>query len=176
MGKIALMPVLLAAACLFAGLYGAIHNQVSYTVSPDYFHAFKFIQFEIPGPLQNRLGASLVGWYASWWMGILIGIPVLFVGLILPDGKAYLRRSLIAFGVVAVTALIAGLGALLFAYCTIDAANLPPYWFPKDVSDPVAFSRAGTMHNFSYTGGFAGILTATAYLVLARWRMSSPRN
>jgi len=79
MAKIALFPLL-----MIAGLYGALHNQISYTVSPDYVHAFKFQQFDISENLQGRVGASIVGWYASWWMGLLIGVPVLLVGLILP--------------------------------------------------------------------------------------------
>lgn len=171
MAKIVLYPMLLFAGCLFAGLYGVVHDQISYTVSPDYFFAFKFNQFGIPNPLRNRAGAALVGWYATWWMGILIGIPVLTTGLILPGWKAYLVGSLKTFAVVAATALAVGLGALLYAtYATTDA-NLPPYWFPLGVADKVAFARVGTMHNFSYLGGFLGILTGTAYLVVRRLRM-----
>ena len=59
-----------------AGGYGAVHNHISYTVSPDYFHAFKFHQFGIPPELRGRVGASIVGWHASWWMGLFVGIPV----------------------------------------------------------------------------------------------------
>jgi len=49
---------------------GALHNQVSYTVRPDYFYAFKFHHLPFR-PLQNRSGASIVGWHASWWMGLI---------------------------------------------------------------------------------------------------------
>src|SRR5256885_2098916 len=108
MGKVALFPVPLVAACLTAGLYGALHDQISYSVSPDYFHAFKFHQFNIPEEYRNRVGVSLVGWYGSWWMGLLIGLPVLIVGLVMPAARTYLTRSLIAFAVVAVTALAVG--------------------------------------------------------------------
>jgi hypothetical protein len=164
--KLALFPVLLAAACLIAGLYGALHNQISYTVSPDYFHALKFQQFDIPEHLQGRQGASIVGWYASWWMGLVIGIPVLLVGLILPRWQAYLSRCLIAFALVAATALLFGLGALLYAYLTISEASLSGYGFPAEVADKVAFIRAGTMHNFSYLGGLVGIVTGCVYLLV----------
>jgi hypothetical protein len=170
MRKVALFPALLIAACLTAGLYGALHNQVSYTVSPDYFHAFKFYQFGIPEGLQGRLGASIVGWRASWWMGLFIGVPVLLVGLILPGWKLYLSRCLIAFTVVAGTALLVGLGALIFASFTVSEGNLPGYWYPAQVTDKVAFARAGTMHNFSYLGGFLGIVTGSLYLVWERVR------
>lgn len=170
MGKVALLPVLLVAACLTAGLYGALHNQISYSVSPDYFHAFKFHQFGIPEQLRGRVGASIVGWHASWWMGLFIGVPVLLVGLILPGWKVYLSRCLIAFAVVAGTALLVGLGALACAYVTISEATLPGYWYPEQVADKVAFARAGTMHNFSYLGGFLGIVTGSLYLIVERVR------
>ncbi len=88
MAKATLLPVLLVAGCLISGLYGMLHNQISYTVAPEYFHAFKFDQFAIPNGLHNRIGASIVGWQASWWMGLIIGVPILLVGLIMPDAKA----------------------------------------------------------------------------------------
>jgi len=172
MAKFALFPVLLAAACVVAGLYGALHNQISYTVSSDYFHALKFHQFGITENLRNRIGASIVGWHASWWMGLFIGVPVLIVGLILPGSKMYASRCLMAFAVVAATALIVGLGALVYASYTLSEAPLPPYWYPAGVVDKVAFARAGTMHNFSYLGGFLGILSGSLYLIVERVRLA----
>jgi hypothetical protein len=174
-GKIAMVPVLMVAACLVAGLYGSAHNQISYTVSPDYFHAYKFIQFDIPEHLRNRVGAGIVGWHASWWMGILIGCPVLCVGLMLPDRRTYVTRCLRAFGIVAGTALVVGLAALVCACFTITEAD-PNWQYPDGVTDKVAFDRAGTMHYFSYLGGFLGILTATVYLIVARVRLAGDRN
>ena len=160
MAKLALFPVLLLAACLVAGLYGALHNQISYTVAPVYFHAFKFEQFEIPLNLHNRLGAAIVGWRASWWMGLIIGVPVLFVGLILPDWKTYASQCLLAFAVVAVTALLVGLAALVRA------------WF----LGASTFDCALAMHNASYLGGFIGILTGSACLVAVRLRQVMRRS
>lgn len=172
MAKFVLLPVLLAAGCLIAGLYGALHNQISYTVAPEYFHAFKFPQFGIPPGLHNRLGAAIVGWHASWWMGAIIGVPVLLAGLAMPDARSYFTRSLIAFAVVAATALAVGLGALADASATITASNLPDFWYPEGVTDRAAFARAGTMHNFSYLGGYLGIITGPLYLVVERIRLA----
>jgi hypothetical protein len=172
MAKLALFPVLLAAACLVAGVYGALHNQISYSVSPDYFFAFKFHQFAIPEDLRNRIGASMVGWYASWWMGLIIGVPVLLIGLMLPDWKSYLTHGLAAFAVVVGTTLVVGLGALVYGFVTMSEGALPGYWYPQGVADRVAFARAGTMHNFSYLGGGIGIITGSAYLSRARLRLT----
>ena len=173
MAKFALFPVLLVAACIVAGTYGALHNQISYTVSPDYFFAFKFHQFGIPEDLRNRIGASIVGWHASWWMGLIIGVPVLLIGLILPDSKSYFAHGLSAFAVVACTALIVGLGALVYGYFTISEEALPGYWYPQGVTDRISFARAGNMHNFSYLGGGIGIITGSVYLIVARLRLTS---
>ncbi len=176
MTKLGLFALLLIAACLVAGLYGALHNQVSYTVSPDYFFAFKFRQFAIPEGLHNRVGASIVGWYASWWMGLCIGLPVLSIALIMPDAKSYLFFGLLAFAVVAVTALLVGLGGLVYAYLAIPEAAMADYWCPAGVADRSAFVRAGVMHDCSYLGGAIGIITASVFLVLARNRLVTRRR
>jgi hypothetical protein len=170
MAKIALFPVLLAAGCLVAGVYGMLHNQISYTVSPDYFFAFKFDQFAIPDDLRNRIGASIVGWHASWWMGLIIGVPVLLIGLILPDWKMYLTHSLMAIAVVVLTTLLVGLAALAYGYFTISDTSLPAYWYPTNIRDRVAFARAGNIHNFSYLGGVIGIITGSVYLIMTNLR------
>jgi hypothetical protein len=175
MAKLALFPLLLAAGCVIAGQYGAVHDQISYSVSPDYFHSFKFRQFDVPAEYHNRLGAAIVGWHATWWMGLLIGIPILIVALILPGWRAYLTQSLIAYAVVAATALVVGLAALAYASATITVAILPDYWYPQGDIDRVAFARVGTMHNFSYLGGFVGIVTASIYLIWARQRLTRRR-
>ena len=62
-----------------------------------------------------------------------------------------------AFAVVAGTALAVGLGALLWAACTLSDS----------------FDMAGTMHDFSYLGGFLGILTASGYLIWVRVKSRS---
>ena len=76
MAKLALFPMLLAAACVVSGVYGAVHDRLSYTVSPDDFHRLVFHQFRIPVGLHTRAGAALVGWHATWWMGLFIGFPL----------------------------------------------------------------------------------------------------
>ncbi len=176
MKMILLIAPLLALGCLTAGLYGMLHNQISYTVSPDYFHQFKFIQFRIDPAWQNRWGASLVGWHASWWMGLLIGIVIVPIGTIVPGTRPYVVAVLRAYGVVALTALVIGLGALAYAYATVDPTTVGVVTrFEHPITDPVAFMRAGTMHNFSYLGGLLGIATGAYWLTLER-RWSAAMN
>jgi len=174
MKKALLFPLLLLTACLVAGLYGMLHNQISYTVSRDYFDQFKFAQFRIDPSLHDRLGAALVGWTASWWMGIVIGVFLVPIGAIVPGAKRYFMAVMKAYGVVAATALVTGLLALAYAYAAIDAETVGEVTrYGQRINDPVAFMRAGTMHNFSYLGGLLGIITGSLWLILERMRSTS---
>ena len=154
---------------MLAGAYGAIHNQISYSVSPDYFHAFKFIQFDIDAALQNRVGASLVGWYASWWMGLIIGIPIYLITVFVKGWRPFMQAYLRIAGLVILITFAVGIAALLYSYILISADSLPWWMESRDVSHPIAFARAGTMHNYTYFGGIMGLgigLFYAAWLVM----------
>lgn len=172
--KLVFFPVLLVAACVVSAVYGALHNQISYTVSPEFFHTDLFFRFDTPKSFENRAGASIVGALSSWWMGLLIGPPVLLVGLALPGWKAYLKHSLIAFGVVMATALVVGLIGLAVGFLVVDASNAPMNIFVSQ-EGAIRMGRAGTMHNFGYLGGFLGIFTGLLYLFTVRkWLQREP--
>jgi len=169
--KILLIPVLFLVACILAGAYGALHNQISYSVSPEYFTKFKFHQFGMIH-FQDRLGASFVGWAAAWWMGIVIGIILIPLGLIIQGASTYFWVMLRVFGIVVLTTLLVGLVALAAAHFFIDAnAAGEISRYGNEIENDVAFARAGCMHNFSYLGGLLGILTGGAYIVRCRLRM-----
>ncbi len=162
-------PLLVVYACLVAGLYGALHDQISYTAAPEYFTRFKFHQFDIPAAWPDRLGAAWVGIQATWWMGFLIGLVLLIARPAFPDtrsfARAYLRSALVVVGV----ALLVGLGALAYAYLFFTPADVPRFiseW-RAGLADPLAFWRVGHMHNYSYIGGALGALVGVSYLF---WR------
>jgi hypothetical protein len=159
-----LLPLLLF-SCVVAALYGALHNQISYSVSAAYFHEFKFVQFHVDPALHGRSGASLVGALASWWMGLILGLPLFLVALFIRgDGlfwRSYMKAAVIVVGV----ALLVGLGALAYAMLAIGPDTLPGWMAGREVSEPVAFARAGIMHNFSYLGGLVGAGMGLGYLV-----------
>ncbi len=171
MVKFALIPLLLLIACLFAGIYGAFHNQISYTVAPEYFTQFKFHQFRITDGTPHRIGAAIVGWNAAWWMGIVIGIILIPSGLLIRGNANYFWGMIWVFGVVVMTTLTVGLAALAIAYMTLDADSVGEISrYGNEIADDVAFSVAGTMHNFSYLGGLAGIVTGGMAILWLRHR------
>jgi len=163
--KLGNLPLLIIFAILLAALYGAIHNQISYAVAPEYFHDFKFKQFGFPESWRNRVGASRVGVYASWYMGLFIGLPVGIAASFAPDSKTMRSLFIKASQIVVVVTLLVGLLALLHGYATITEGSLPRWMENRDVGNPVNFARAGHMHNFSYLGGLVGLVTGLGYVI-----------
>lgn len=171
MVKLVLVPLLFVIACLLAGTYGVIHNQISYTVSPEYFTQFKFHQFGMPDYFPDRMGAAMVGWSAAWWMGIVIGIILIPFGLVMRGTATYFWGMIQAFGIVALTTLGVGLVALAVAFVLIDADTVGEIVrYQNEIVDDTSFARAGMMHNFSYLGGLVGIITGGFSIFLKRRR------
>lgn len=160
MSKPVLLPFLVGLACVMAAVYGALHNQISYSVGPDYFHALKFPQFGIAPALPYRAGAALVGVYASWWMGWVIGLPIAAVCLRARDAGAMVAVFLGAAALVMGLTLGLGLLSLLVPIAPEAAASFP---MPSAVQDPVAFARAALMHEISYGAGLFGLLVGLIY-------------
>lgn len=173
--KLLSLPLLLIASCAMAGLYGTAHNQVSYTVAPVYFHEFKFIQFDTALENQNRIGASLVGFMASWWMGIFVGFPIFLAALFVKGTKLFVKVYFTAALIVIAVTFVIGLIALSIGYLTFSPDNLP-WWMASDnsnISEPVAFARAGMMHNYSYLGGLIGLFIGLVYTI---WKARMSRT
>jgi hypothetical protein len=170
--KILVYVCLAILAILLAGLYGIIHNQISYTVSPEYFTKFKFRQFGLTDMnLPDRARASMVGFLASWWMGIPIGLLVGGAGFIHPSPRRMFKISLWAFVVVIAFTFLFGLCGLLYGYIetgTINPANYQSWFIPHDVVDLRRFLCAGYMHNASYLGGTLSIFIACIFQVAVR--------
>lgn len=161
-----MFPVLLALSALAAAVFGALHNQLSFSVGPDYFYAIKFPQFGIVN-LPDRLGAALVGVQASWWMGVLVGAPAFLYGLIaVARPAAYFAAGLSSIGFVVMIALgFAGLG-LLAGMLFADQPIMDRIATPEGANRAEVL-RAGLMHDASYIGGALGAIAAFLPMRLA---------
>src|ERR1700676_2970104 len=94
MKKLGKFLLFLPAAVLVAGLFGMIHDQISYSVSDEYFTKFKFIQFHLlDSDVPERIRAAEVGFLASWWMGIPLGLLCGSAGFV-QRSPALMRRAL----------------------------------------------------------------------------------
>jgi hypothetical protein len=174
MKKFLIYVVIVGLAMFIAGLYGIVHDQISYTVAPEYFTKFKFRQFGFTEmPLPERVRASIVGFLASWWMGIPIGLLVGAVGFIHSGVHRMLQVSLLSMGLAAGFTLLFGLGGLFYGWFQTSHINISEYrgWYlPEDVTDLRRFLCAGYMHNSSYLGGMLSILVAWVFQIAVKVR------
>jgi hypothetical protein len=169
-GKLPLLVILLALAALTAAIFGALHNQLSYTVGPTYFTGLKFPQFAIPADTAPRLGAALVGVQASWWMGPLVALPAFLYGFVaVPRTETYLAAGIGAIGLVVVLATLAALVGLVGGIAAEASGLLDPYLTLPEGPTRGEFYRAGFMHDSAYAAGALGLL-------LAFWPMRRARR
>jgi hypothetical protein len=66
--------VLLAmVGALIAGCFGILHDQVTYTISPEYFTRMKFGQFRSADfGFSERIFVAEIGFLATWWVGLVV--------------------------------------------------------------------------------------------------------
>lgn len=174
MKKFLVYVLLVFVAILLAGIYGVIHDQITYTVSPEYYTKFKFRQFGLhDSPLPDRIRAAIVGFLASWWMGVPIGVLVGVVGFIHRGHRRMFRVSLQSFLLVVGFTLLVGLIGLAYGFystASIDRADYQGWFIPPDVIDLRRFLCVGYMHNASYIGGALSIVAAWIFHAIIRVR------
>src|SRR5690606_4316732 len=162
--KIGLLILIVIISVFLASIYGIIHNQISYSISTEYFTKFKFEQFGFVeyGLDTPRITAGLIGIWSTWWFGFLIGLVNGIVGLFQPTSKIMWKS---AFGAIIRTLIIAiGFGIIGFLVGKFIISNLNTTWnIPADLTDQKRFLTAGTMHNFSYLGGIIGLIYGIIY-------------
>lgn len=155
---------------LLGGLYGILHDQLTYTISPEYYTKFKFYQF---GLLEEghevivhnpRLLVAAVGFMATWWMGLPIGFILGLVGWIHQDNKKMLRVTLKAILITILVAFAIGLIGLAFGKLYLADIGVD-WWQPENLIDRKSFIMVGSMHNFSYLGGLIGLIAGVVYSV-----------
>lgn len=147
-----------------AGLYGVVHDQVTFTLGPEYFTRYKVWQFdyaEEPGPL--RWVVAKIGFQASWAVGLFAGW---FLGRVSVP-QTTLRRaaqlSLRGVSIMLVITLLGGLGGGLWARIRLTEDRLS-HWSEAfrwmEVTDMTAFATVGFIHNGSYLGALVGLIAA----------------
>lgn len=142
-------------AIAMAVVYGILHDQLTYTISPEYYTTFKFEQFGLTdyvGALSPRTLVVYVGIAATWWVGLWTGLALAVTGIwyqhkekIMPVAK---RALVIVLGA-------AALGAVIGAVCGLVVAA-------------GTFTTVGYMHSFGYLAAAFGLLGAIIYSVRMR--------
>lgn len=185
MKKLFAFIVILISACILSGIYGILHDQLTYTISPEYYTKFKFYQFGLkyggseaifPNP---RVMVSIIGFNATWWVGVPIGIILGLVGLIHEDWRLMVRYVSGGFLITMLVALIAGLSGLVYGFVVLadrPRASFTHWYIPENVVHFENFISVGSMHNMSYAGGMMGMVFGGAYVVWMRVQARGARK
>jgi hypothetical protein len=151
-----------------AGIYGVIHDQITFSIGYEYFTEFKFHQFHYLDQTQSeRWLVAEIGFLATWWVGMFAGW---FMGRVtLPSLSLREAARLSAKGMVVM--ILTAVGFAVIAYFIAPETNEDPrmpYWRDlltvSDVIDSVAFVRVGYIHNASYLGGLVGLIGSLFWL------------
>jgi hypothetical protein len=178
--KFALVVFVIVTSIIIASLFGIIHDQITYSIAPEYYTKFKFIQFGLTEDsttyIDNiRLLVTIVGIMATWWMGLLIGIVYAFYLLFFQYSKSLYNTYFKTIGITfIVTILCSIIGYLNWKW---HAQYYPCDWYlPEDLIDKNSFICVGHIHNFSYLGGELGILIGILYLTVRYQKQKKASN
>jgi|SRR5215831_4617142 len=168
------MPFLkIIAACVLAAVvYGIVHDQITTRICVEYFTIFH--QPIFGGTHSPTLLAFGWGLIATWWVGVLLGLPLAVIA------RVGLRRRL------SVSELLPMIGTLLLiiAVCALVAGvtgyyrgTIPPYMatmLPSEVHR--RFVADWWAHTASYASGFLGGVVVWVVALGRRLSGVSPVN
>lgn len=170
MSKILVFGTSILSATSVAALFGVIHDQITYSLSSEYYTLFKFPQFRLSeSQMHDRIGVALVGLQATWWVGTGLGVILSTLALIqkTANDMAYVMIRSMMFVVVA-SSVAAFLGGIFWR--AIAQILQVSFWLPAKVENAEAFYQVGMIHNFSYLGAALGAIIAFTFNIAYRIR------
>src|SRR5580658_3836306 len=112
MRKVATFLLIVLVAIVIACLYGVGHDQVTYTISPEYYTKFKFIQFNLADSIaaqhmtQPRSAVVMVGVEATWWLGFYVGVIIAGFALLFRNRDRMFAVAMQSLGIILLLAII----------------------------------------------------------------------
>jgi hypothetical protein len=154
------------AGAMLAGLYGVVHDEITYSIGPEYFTRLKFQQFHYADfGLAPRVLAAEIGFLATWWVGLLAGWFIARVSVPAFSPAAALRHSARGFLIVFAFALTASLGGYLLGLLHgSDYSTWEGLASRLGIVDLPNFVRVAYIHNAAYLGVVIGLIAAIIHL------------
>lgn len=142
-----------------AGCFGAVYDMIVYSLAPEFFTDYRFQQFEITGKLNPIIGAAIIGFSNSWYIGIPIGIILSALSYIHRSIQKTFRYMVISYLIVIATAvLFATIGLLLMNNQLNDVVYIGTDRTVKQTVEIIV-----NMNNFAQAGAFIGTALACAW-------------
>jgi hypothetical protein len=167
--KLQFLPRMLGIAfigALIGGLYGILHDQITYSISHEYFTKLKFNQFNYANfGFPTRIFVSEVGFLATWWVGFFSAWFLARIAVPVWPAQIALKKCLFGFSIIFTLALLAASsGYFLGIYHSADYSNWQDLCDTLKITDIPDFVRVAYIHNASYIGGFIGLIISIFFL------------
>ena len=164
--KFRVWAILVSLGALIAGIYGILHDLVTYSIGPEYFTQFKFYQFHWANlGWPDRAFAAEIGFLATFWVGAFSAHFLARTTLRHWPPPVAFKLCLKGFGTVFALGF---LGALTGAYLGAHHSGDYSYWQEiceeLGVVDLPAFVRVALIHNAGYLGALLGLVSSLAFL------------
>ncbi len=147
---------------IIAGAYGILHDQITYSIGPEYFTNLKFKQFHYADfGIGERAFVSCIGFLATWWVGFIMAW-FLSRRLIPNQPRTIAYRGIFkGFAIVFACGILAGIGGYFYGVHRgpdSDYSVWQPIIRRFQITDTWAFVRVAYIHNASYLGGLTGFI------------------
>ena len=167
--RLAWLPSMLRYAMLgtvVAGLYGVVHDQITYSISQKYFTRLKFSQFHYADfGLPSRVFVAEIGFLATWWVGFIAAWFTARVTVPAFPPPLRFRHTIEGILIVLACALASSTaGYILGLRHGSDYSAWEAFASRLGVVDLRGFVRVAYIHNASYLGGLVGLVGAIIYL------------
>jgi hypothetical protein len=157
---------------VLAGLYGVVHDEVTYSLSPEYFTRLKFSQFHYADfGLPSRVFVAEIGFLATWWVGFFAGWFIARVSVpAFRRGEGF-QHTARGFLIVFASAFLAALGGdVLGRMHGSDYSGWEGLASRLGILDMPGFVRVAYIHNAGYFGALVGLIAAIIYLLKVKSR------
>lgn len=151
---------------LFGGIYGFLHDLLTYSISNEYFTRMKFDQFShVDIGLPPRLFAAQIGFIAAGAVGLAAGWFVARTSVAYWPAREALRKSMRAFLLMTLISATTAAAAYVIGLKTnIGGMLWNDLCESLDISDMPAFLQVALIHTAGYAGALTGLLVAIVYL------------
>jgi hypothetical protein len=150
---------------VLGGLYGALYDQLTYSISPEFFINVRDLN---PASSSPRWEVAKIGFLNTWAIGLFLGAVLSFAGLIHENAQQHIRITTQSF---VLPLVLAFLFALLGMAMPCQDSN-PQL---SNIQDQPAFLCVLRMNNYTKVGGIIGMIFGLGWQVWKYKRIAKSR-
>ncbi|HVD97624.1 MAG TPA: hypothetical protein VNB90_05415 [Cytophagaceae bacterium] len=158
--RILLVLLSILLAIMIAGVYGALYDQITFSISNEFFTQMRFARLGIvEGDVNTRWEVAKIGFVNTWSVGLVLGSILSLIGLLHADNKKMFYTTLQAFLIALGTGFLLGMIAYFFSAPSENVSE------GVNIVDQKAFNKVLSMNNYSYNGAIIGMFIGIGWQV-----------